>query len=174
MYGNTYDFPLRGTSQSSLASNAIPVLVNIIFVVIAQTLLFVFVLSRLFKKSVNAKVNDMKKCVETTSLLVVDGDVTSKMSPEAKTRVIDEYIQPMEQTPIKDAFPTLKKSGMIVIVLLFLLFVIMFFSKQKKDIGTFILFAMVGYITEIVFLFSIVFPYEHIDEREVILEVTDI
>lgn len=147
----------------------LPVWINILFVLIAQTLLWVFLLSRVFQHSINKTIKSLNSCIQ----------IGRQLTPIVPIESEDELLKVIKEIPP----PTVGCNWKIVRKLLFVIACFMLFvaamitiSKPdtKKIVWKLFFFSLVAYSLEIVFVELIVLRYKHIYNEEIIYRVTDL
>lgn len=144
-----------------------PVWINLLFILVAQTVLWVFVLSRLFQHSTNRTIQRLNGCIR------LGHSLSPARTPESDISDVIQEIPP--PTVACNWTPIRKLLLVIVAAFLFVAWMITRATKPTKGrIWTLFLFSLLAYSLEILFLQLVVLPYNHIDTEEIIYHVTDL
>lgn len=145
----------------------LPVWVNLLFIIVAQTILWIFLFSRLFQKSTNKTIQSLNGCIH----------LGHKMSPK-NTELDKELVAVFQEIPPPTVacnwVPVRKLLVIIAVTFAFVALMITIASNSAKDrIWKLFLFSLLAYSLEIIFFQLIVLPYNHVDTEEIIYRVTD-
>lgn len=153
----------------------LPVWVNLLFVIFAQTIIWVFFISGLFANSANKVISAINRCVRM-------GKYTAPFSSEKisdskfTTDVISKSIKPVPGPTIQGNEPSIQKLLICIVVsaLLLLAMTALAHPDARRNVLWYFVLASVAYLFEVFFLAWVVVPYNHIGDVEVMYEASNV
>jgi hypothetical protein len=155
-------------------NDLIPVLANVIFFVVVQTLFFKYVASKQYENVLESKLDFVKTICDNDNYL---RDKIYKIRDdylENNKELVERQEKIREEKNIKLYY---SYSGIPFVIFLLMLLHLIFIMKSKRkwnDVDSLsLLFVTLAYCTELFFFFFIVRKYEFVGDHQIISDIID-
>lgn len=157
-----------------MLEDLLPVWVNILLVIIATTIIWVFLISGLFAKSANEVIRAINRCINIGRYTAPVGE--DKVSTHLHGIDITRAVKPVPGPTIRGNRASLQKLALCILAasIMVIIMTILAHPGARKNVPTYFILSLLAYLFDVLFIVWVVVPYKHIGDVEVIYEASDV